>query len=276
MPTLPSGQPPLPATEPHRSRDVAESFGADATRYDRARPRYPDEVVQRIAAAAPEGDILDVGTGTGIAARQLRAAGRRVLGVEPDPRMAEVARGLGLEVDVATFEDWDPVGRTFSAVVAAQAWHWIDPVAGAAKAARVLHPGGVFAPFWNAFVFPPALADAVTDVCRRVMPDAPFDIAATATRTVDGYRDLTTKAAEGVRKAGEFGETEHWQADWEWTYTRDAWLDQMPTLGAFTRTPPPVLARLLDGVGAAVDAMGGAFTMTYATIGLTATRTGRS
>ncbi|MCW2935319.1 MAG: hypothetical protein JWM19_6281 [Actinomycetia bacterium] len=26
--------------------------------------------------------------------------------------------------------------------VAAQAWHWVDPVAGAAKAAVVLRPGG--------------------------------------------------------------------------------------------------------------------------------------
>jgi hypothetical protein len=36
---------------------------------------------------------------------------------------------------VAKFEDWDPAGRTFDSVIAAQAWHWVDPVAGAAKAA---------------------------------------------------------------------------------------------------------------------------------------------
>jgi len=52
---------------------------------------------------------------------------------------------------VAKFEDWDPVGRTFDAVIAAQAWHWVDPVAGAAKAAAVLRPGGRLAVFWNAF-----------------------------------------------------------------------------------------------------------------------------
>lgn len=62
--------------------------------------------------------------------------------------------------------------------------------------------------------------------------------------------------------------------DWEWSYTRDAWLDQMPTLGAFTRLPSDKLAEVLEGVGAAIDAMGGSFTMHYATVAVTAARTG--
>jgi SAM-dependent methyltransferase len=35
------------------------------------------------------------------------------------------------------------------AVVYGQAWHWIDEVAGAQEAARVLRPGGVLAMLWN-------------------------------------------------------------------------------------------------------------------------------
>ena len=63
---------------------MAESFGADAERYDRTRPRYPGALVERIIAGSPGLDVLDVGTGTGIAARQFQAAGCKVLGVEPD------------------------------------------------------------------------------------------------------------------------------------------------------------------------------------------------
>ena len=55
----------------------------------------------------------------------------RVLGVKPDERMAELARQSGLEVEVTTFGNWDPAGRAFDMVIAAQAWHWIDPLAGA-------------------------------------------------------------------------------------------------------------------------------------------------
>ena len=76
---------------PHRLRQVAESFGIDADRYDRARPSYPDELIQRVIAASPGTDFLDVGCGTGIGAQQYRASGINVLGVDVDTRMAEFA-----------------------------------------------------------------------------------------------------------------------------------------------------------------------------------------
>ena len=107
-----------------------ESFGLDAQRYDRARPSYPDAMVADILAASPGGDVLDVGSGTGISVRLFVATGANVLGVEVDPRMAELAGKGGLQVEVAPFEVWEPAGRTFDAVVAGQAWHWVDADAG--------------------------------------------------------------------------------------------------------------------------------------------------
>src|SRR6202453_3786163 len=146
--------------EPHQYRQVAESFGVDPGLYDRARPSYPHALVARIVAASPGLAGLAVACGTGIAARQFRAAGCRVLGVEPDARMADFARRTGIEVEVATFEAWDSAGRTFDAVVAGTAWHWVDPVAGAAKAAQVLRPGGRLAPFHHVFQAPPEVMEA--------------------------------------------------------------------------------------------------------------------
>ena len=46
----------------------------------------------------------------------------------------------------------------------------------------------------------------------------------------------------------------------------------MPTTGGFTRMPPRAQAEILAGLGAAVDAAGGAFTMGYTTIAVTAAR----
>jgi SAM-dependent methyltransferase len=129
--------------------------------------------VERIVATSPGPGVLDVGCGTGIAARQFQAAGCRVLGVDPDARMADLARQSGVEVEVAAFETWDPAGRAFVTVIAAQAWHWVDPAAGTAKAAQVLRPGGRLAVFWNAFQPPPSVAEAFAEVHRQVTPDAP-------------------------------------------------------------------------------------------------------
>ena len=267
---------PAPFTDaPHEHRLTAESFGADAARYDRARPRYPEALVARIGAEAPGPDVLDVGTGTGIVARQLGEAGCRVLGVEPDARMARAARESGVEVEIAAFEEWDPAGRGFDAVVSGQAWHWIDPVAGARRAAAALRPGGALALFWNVFVFPDDLGETVADVCRRALPDSPFDFRTMVRVGREESPPFLDTVADGIRQAeGCFDEPERRRYDWEWTYTRDAWLDQMPTQGAFTRLPPDKLKEILDGVGAAVDERGGSFTMGYATWAVAARRTG--
>ncbi len=273
MSTIPEEGAPTPRPEPHQYRQMAESFGVDAERYDRTRPRYPDALVERIVAASPGPDVLDVGCGTGIAARQFQAAGCRVLGVEPDPRMADFATRSGLQVEVATFEAWDPAGRTFDAVVAGTAWHWVDPVAGAAKAAQILRPGGRLAPFHHVFQPPPDVTEALTEVYRRVVPDSPFDLRTQETRSaMDLYQPLFAKIADGIRATGTFSEPEQWRFDWERTYTRDEWLDQLPTSGALTQLPPDKLAEVLDGVGAAIDRLGGSITVPYTTVAVTAVR----
>jgi SAM-dependent methyltransferase len=271
MPTIPREQPRPTQPELHQARQVAESFGADAERYDRARPPYPGALVERIIAASPGRDVLDVGCGTGIAARQFQAAGCAVLGVDPDARMAEFARRTGVETEVATFEAWDPAGRAFDAVVAGQAWHWVDPVAGPAKAAQVLRPGGRLAVFGHVFATPPEVSDALAVAYRRVAPDSPFN-AQTARPAMDIYQAMFAKAADGIRQAGGFGEPEQWRFDWEQSYTRDAWLDLLPTTGTLTQLAPGQLAGVLAGVGAAIDKMGGRFTMPYTTLAATASR----
>ncbi|MEU9476048.1 class I SAM-dependent methyltransferase [Streptomyces sp. NPDC048191] len=271
MPTLPpAGDGRLTGTEPHTQRHMAQSYGADVERYDRTRPRYPAALVERLIATSPGRDVLDVGAGTGIAGLALQAAGCTVLGVEPDPRMAGFARRKGLEVETAMFEDWDPAGRTFDMLIAGTAWHWVDPVAGAAKAARVLRPGGRLALFWNAFRPAPEVAGAFVAVYARVLPESPIHQRAMA--GPESHAVVVARAADGLERTGAFGEPEQWHFDWDRRYTRDEWLDQVPTFGGHGRLPPARLEALLTGLGDAVDALGGAFTMHYTALAVTSVR----
>jgi SAM-dependent methyltransferase len=153
--------------------------------------------VQRIIAASSGRNILDVGCGTGIEARQFQAAGCTVLGVEPDARMARFARSTGVEAEVATFEDWDPAGRRFDAVIAGTAWHWVDPVTGAAKAAQALCPGGLIAPFHHVFQSPPEVLDALASAYQKAVPDAPVNLQPLR-RALDACQPLFAKIADGI------------------------------------------------------------------------------
>ncbi|MEE6176585.1 class I SAM-dependent methyltransferase [Mycobacterium sp. 050134] len=272
---------PEPSSSPelYRLRDVAESFGVDAARYDRARPSYPEALIQRVVAASPGVEFLDVGCGTGIGARQYRAAGRTVLGVDVDARMADFARSTGIEVEVGKFEDWDARGRTFDAVVAGQAWHWVDPVRGAEKAARVLRPRGLLAVYWHVFDPPREVGDAFDEALHRVAPDAPLQHRASDGSEVgnpafDLQEGNLRRALEGVRATGEFGEPEQWRFEWERHYSRNEWLDHLPTMGTLTQLAPDQVATVLEPVAAALDSIGGGFTMHYVTLAAAATRNG--
>ncbi|MFC3994200.1 class I SAM-dependent methyltransferase [Actinoplanes siamensis] len=261
----------MSAREPHRAREMAESFGVDAERYDRSRPRYPDALFERILNAGPGRDVLDVGCGTGIAARQLQAAGATVLGVEPDARMAGFARRHGTDVEVATFETWEPAGRDFDIVVAGQSWHWVDPVAGADKAARVLRPGGLLAVIRNDGQIPPAVADAVAGVYRRLLPGT-FAADAVTRSAADTYTVQTAGTVDGIRQTGRFGEPDRWSVTWEQHVDNDDWLDLLPTSDGHTLLPAAELAEVLSTLRTALHALGPGFTIQYVTTVFAATR----
>jgi SAM-dependent methyltransferase len=154
----------------HSQRDRADSFGFLAEDYDRYRPGYPSALIDELVAGNPS-NALDVGCGTGKVALSLIERGLSVLGIEPDDRMASVARRRGVPVEVGSFESWEPAGRTYDLLTAGHSWHWVNPAVGLAKAASVLMPGGTAALFWNYHVLDDSLLAAFEDAYRSHAPE---------------------------------------------------------------------------------------------------------
>lgn len=215
--------------------------------------------------------VLDVGCGTGIAARQFQGVGSIVLGIDPDERMAAYARKRGLDVEVSTFEAWEPSGRQFDVVTAAQSWHWVDPAIGSRKAAEVLCPGGRLAIFGHVFEPPDPVAKATAEAYRRVVPDSPFN--AQGRRPLDLYQAGYARTAESVSSTGMFTTIEQGRFNWSKPYTREEWLALMPTTGGLTQLSAEQQSEILQAAGAAIDMLGGGFTMEYVTLIVTALRT---
>jgi SAM-dependent methyltransferase len=249
----------------YHDRERAGSFGAEAERYDRARPSYPAALIDALLMDSPH-EVLDVGCGTGIAARLLSDRGCRVLGVEPDPRMAAVAQRHGVTVETDTFEDWDPAGRRFDLVTSAQAWHWVDPAAGAAKAATVLRPGGRIGVFWNRGVPPADVQRRFEAVYARHAPD----VDKYSTLLGNGGHDRFAATADSLGAAGAFDGIERLGFGHEQEYTTGGWLDQLPTHSDHQQLEPERRDALLLALGEEVDRMGGSFVMRYDTVLVTA------
>jgi SAM-dependent methyltransferase len=137
-----------PRADLYLDRARADSFGAAARVYDAHRPRYPDQLIDDLLMQSPQA-VLDVGAGTGIVSEQLVAKGVNVLAVEPDPRMADVARDKGIRVEIGTFESWDAAERRFDLVVFGSSFHWVNPDIALPKVHRLLTSGGRLALMWN-------------------------------------------------------------------------------------------------------------------------------
>ncbi|SDP85533.1 class I SAM-dependent methyltransferase [Lentzea jiangxiensis] len=251
---------------------LAKSFGAEAARYDRTRPTYPDELVRKIVAASPGPRVVDVGCGTGVLSRPLAAAGCDVLGVEHDERMAEFARATGVTVEVSEFETWDPAGREFDAVVAGQSWHWVGAEAGPAQVARVLRPGGVFVALWHVFGTPEPIADAFVAAYAKVAPQLPHRVGHSYAEAFESYQAGCVRTGEAFAATGAFSTAEQWRADWERTSTTAEYLDLMRTMSPMALLSAEQGTELLDDVGHAIDAIGGEITMRYSTLAVAVTR----
>ena len=126
------------------------AFEAVASEYDEGRPAYPAGVYNALGHL--DGlTILDVGSGTGIAARQLLERQATVIAIDPGTSVLEkaVARTPSLPALVADGVYLPVRDRTADLVCFAQAWHWLDPASRVGEAHRVLRPGGRWAGWWS-------------------------------------------------------------------------------------------------------------------------------
>ncbi len=227
--------------QPHLDRARAESFGSYAGAYDRHRPPFPSELIDDLVALAPK-RVLDAACGTGLVARALAARGLSVVGVELDPRMAGVAQGHGVEVEVARFEEWSDAGRRFDLVTFGDAWHWIDPVRGTAKVAAILEPAGTLVRFFKGYDLPPETFEEVEEAYRSIAPGVraygkwPDDIP--WVDPVASSPDFVVQPTKEYRQ--------------EEVFTTARWTGYLSTASDHRRLATEVLARLLEAIGEAL------------------------
>jgi SAM-dependent methyltransferase len=235
---------------------LRSTFDEVADLYEQARPAYPrrlaDELVE-LSGAGLCSSVLEVGCGTGQLTRLVAPQVRSVLCVELGPQLAAVARRTltahtNVEVLTADFEHWEPGSRPFDLVMAATAWHWIDPELRYAKAARLLAPSG-------------ALAVVAT---RHVLPEAGDEFIAAELQ--DAYRaigegdawfprpeEVDDEAAE-IAASGHFRDVRVSRYLVEETYTSEEYVALLETFSGHRTIEPARRELLYEGIRQRIDA----------------------
>lgn len=195
-------------------------FGLNPAGYEDVRPDYPGWVFDRMVEHGAFGAgraTLEIGAGTGRVTRRLVDYGATPLTViEPDPRfsrmLAAAIRGAPQSRIVQqSFEDAALPEAGFDLVVAATAFHWIDPAVGWSKLRRVLRAGGQAALLWNVFQVldkADAFHEATLDLLSR-LPVTPSGAPGTLPYALD------RPARESDARAVGFDAIEYFESHWE-------------------------------------------------------------
>lgn len=137
--------------------DPTGRFTGMAEVYDRNRPNYPSAALDHLArhcTLGPAAVVVDVGCGTGISTRQFAQRGWQPIGVEPNADMRRQAEQLSAPAANPSYREGQaeatglPDGSA-DLVLAAQAFHWFEPVATLREFQRILKPAGWVALLWN-------------------------------------------------------------------------------------------------------------------------------
>ncbi|MFZ5718728.1 MAG: class I SAM-dependent methyltransferase [Pseudomonadota bacterium] len=235
--------------------DERDTFDAVAAEYHAVRPAYPDALFADLASVVggPGQPVLEVGCGSGQATRGLLAQGWEVTAVDPGAELVALAKGdlKGcVAFHVASFETYPPPPRSFRLVASAQAWHWVDPAIGFAKAAAALQPGGWLAVFGHVPMAPPS------EVLARLEP-----VYTEIAPELWGFAPETWYLPEGPVPAlfaasDLFGPVIHKAYAWSERSSGSAIVRQLRTRSYYNALPPDRRDRLMAEIEKALTPIG--------------------
>ena len=223
------------------------TFDEAADLYQEARPDYPQRLFDRLlelTGLRPGDSVLEVGAGPGKATLPLARRGLRITAGEPGPSLAAHARrnlrGLPVEVIQSRFEDWPGPWGAYAAVVAATAWHWVDPARRYGLAAATLRPGGHLA-IWGAEHVFPVGGDSIFDQIQQVYDAIGEGLPAAAPRPEPGQ---LPDISEEIEASGLFDGVAVEHFDWTVDYDADSYLRLLSTFSGHIAMLPDRRERL--------------------------------
>ncbi len=220
-------------------------FSKTSQDYSRYRIGFPPAFFDRLAVfgiGQPGQRVLDLGTGTGVLARNLALRGCQVTGLDVAAAQIEQARildqtaGATVEYRIAPAEQTGLPPASYDIVTAGQCWHWFDRPRAAAEIRRLLIPGGRLVIAYLDWL--PMRGNVVEATEALIVRHNPW-------WTYVGGDGIHPEWARDVAEAG-FREIETFSFDVELAYTHEAWRGRV-------RASAPIAATLVPEQVAAFD-----------------------
>lgn len=231
------------------------TFDRVADLYARHRAVAPPEVFDdllRLARLERGAHVLEIGCGTGQATLPLAQRALAVTAVELGAELAERARSNlapfpSVRIVTASFEDWDPAGERFDAVVSFNAFHWLDEGLRFAKSAAILREGRCLCVFGSRL----AVHEDGDPVWLATADDY---------LTVTGEPENRPPLREARDRSAEFELGGHFHRParrlyrWDTTYDADGYVGLLRTISSYAQLDEPVREELFRRIHRRISA----------------------
>ncbi len=138
-------------------KELGATFDTEASKYDKMRPGYADELFQAIFEYVKIGEgsrVAEVGSGSGQATLPVLKTGCELTSIEYGENFSRILMEKfggykGFKVITGKFEDVDLEDDAYDLIFSATAFHWVPEEIGYPKVYSALKSGGAFARFAN-------------------------------------------------------------------------------------------------------------------------------
>jgi hypothetical protein len=166
-----------------------------------------------------------------------------------------------VRVVACTFEAWQDVPGSYDLFLSAQAFHWIDPAYGLARAAELLKAGGTIALVWTLDRSQGTMFWQATEPIYNTYN--PVD----SSPKPPGSAEIDRQA---LRTSKEFVDLQEVRTTWTKQYTGEAYVKLLHTFSDHRAMPEPNKSRFFEAISQVITQMGGEVTRHYETLALLA------
>jgi SAM-dependent methyltransferase len=218
-----------------------------AIAYDRARPKYPQQLIDRVIEIAdinPNSTILEVGCGPGTATLSFAPLGCSTICLEPNLDFYKLVRHncrayANVEIKNTSLEEWELEEGKFDVVLGASSFHWLPIDIAYRKAAQALKKDGHLILLWNKELQP------TYEVYQQLLPAyqlhapslARYEDKATQEKILAGLERIAIDSLEFINFQSEFFETFV-------KYTVDEYLMLLNTYSPYLKLAPEIKTSL--------------------------------
>ncbi|OKH61105.1 class I SAM-dependent methyltransferase, partial [Scytonema sp. HK-05] len=214
------------------------------------------QAIVSLSGIPSTGRILEIGCGSGQATIPFARRGYRLLCIELGENLAAVARHKLaayplVKVQTGAFEDWSIQEGAFDLVVAATAFHWLDPAIAYPKAACALRTGGAIALFWNLHIHTddtsPHFFEAVQQLYCRFAPELVKD-----DKPLPRPDEVEDKTGE-IEQTGLFGKVAIRKYRWDVVYDAASYIRVLNTYSGHLNLNKTKRQRLFRAIAELID-----------------------